>query len=60
MTEPLLEADPDRVEETVSETPARRYAQPEEVADVAVFLADDEASFIHGTAVDVDGGWLVD
>jgi 3-oxoacyl-[acyl-carrier protein] reductase len=60
MTEPLLEADPDRVEETVSETPAGRYAQPEEVADVAVFLADDDASFIHGTAVDVDGGWLVD
>lgn len=58
MTEELIEAG--EVEPMVAETPSGRHAQPEEVADVAVFLASDDASFVHGTAVDVDGGWLVD
>ena len=58
MTEALIEAG--EVEPMVAETPAGRHAQPEEVADVALFLASDDASFVHGTAVDVDGGWLVD
>lgn len=60
MTEGLIEETPDEVREIVEGTPAGRYAQPEEVARVAVFLASDEASFVHGAAVDVDGGWLVD
>ncbi len=34
-----------------------RQGKPEEVASVAVFLASDEASFINGTTVTVDGGW---
>ena len=58
MTEELIEAG--EVEPMVAETPAGRHAQPEEVAAVALFLASDDASFVHGTAVDVDGGWLVD
>ena len=43
-----------------AETPAGRYADPSEIADVVKFLASDESSFVHGTAVNVDGGWLVD
>lgn len=39
-------------------TPMGRYASAEEVARVVGFLASDDASFITGTAVDVDGGWL--
>ena len=35
----------------------RRMGQPEEVANCAVFLASDEASFVTGTALVVDGGW---
>ena len=58
MTEDLIEAG--EIQEMVDGTPADRYAAPEEVAAVAVFLASDDASFVHGTAVDVDGGWLVD
>jgi NAD(P)-dependent dehydrogenase (short-subunit alcohol dehydrogenase family) len=34
-----------------------RIAQPEESADVAVFLASDAASFVNGAIVPVDGGW---
>ncbi|ARS89868.1 SDR family NAD(P)-dependent oxidoreductase [Natrarchaeobaculum aegyptiacum] len=58
MTEELIDAG--EIEPMVAETPAGRHAQSEEVAAVALFLASDEASFVHGSAVDVDGGWLVD
>lgn len=40
------------------EYPARRIARPEEVARVAVFLASDDASFVNGSHVIVDGGLL--
>ncbi len=36
--------------------PLGRIAQPEEVARAAVYLASDDASFISGAALDVDGG----
>ncbi|WP_276256186.1 SDR family NAD(P)-dependent oxidoreductase [Halomontanus rarus] len=39
------------------ETPMGRIAQPEEIAGVASFLASDEASYVTGTNIPVDGGW---
>jgi 3-oxoacyl-[acyl-carrier protein] reductase len=39
-------------------TPLRRQGRAEEAADVAVYLASDAASFIHGANVDVNGGTL--
>jgi len=34
-----------------------RYGQPSEIASVAVFLASDDAGFINGQCLAVDGGW---
>jgi 3-oxoacyl-[acyl-carrier protein] reductase len=39
-------------------TPLGRYTTAEDVAQVVCFLASDPASFVTGSAVDVDGGWL--
>jgi 3-oxoacyl-[acyl-carrier protein] reductase len=42
--------------------PLKRMGTPEEVADVAVFLASDVASYVSGTVVDVGGGqqWMTE
>lgn len=37
--------------------PAKRSAQPEEIARPSLFLASDEASYINGASLVVDGGW---
>ena len=36
----------------------KRFAQPEEVVGVAIFLASDESNYITGQTIFVDGGWL--
>ncbi len=41
----------------ISKTPLGRVGQPREVAYAALFLASDEASFITGAVIPVDGGW---
>lgn len=39
-----------------NEIPIHRMGQPEEIAKVALFLASNNASYITGTILDVDGG----
>lgn len=48
----------DELTELAADTPAGRYAESEEIGEIAAFLASDEASFIHGEAINVDGGIL--
>ncbi len=40
----------------IDKTPMRRFGRPEEIAAAAVFLASDEASFVTGATLAVDGG----
>jgi len=40
----------------VKEIPLHRIGQPEEFANIACFLASEQASYIAGTAINVDGG----
>jgi NAD(P)-dependent dehydrogenase (short-subunit alcohol dehydrogenase family) len=35
-----------------------RVGEPGEIANLVLFLASDEASFLNGAIVPVDGGWL--
>jgi 3-oxoacyl-[acyl-carrier protein] reductase len=46
-------------EAMASEHALGRIGQPEELAAVAVFLASDDASFIHGASIVVDGGMSI-
>ena len=43
----------------VKMSPSGRPGQPEEVAKAIAFLASDDASFIHGAALAVDGGYTI-
>jgi meso-butanediol dehydrogenase/(S,S)-butanediol dehydrogenase/diacetyl reductase len=45
-----------RWQEMLEAIPLRRAAEPEEVAAAIAFLASDEASYITGTTLIVDGG----
>jgi NAD(P)-dependent dehydrogenase (short-subunit alcohol dehydrogenase family) len=53
---PAIHGDTHPAEAMMRGTPAGRSGTPDEVAHAAVYLASDEASFVHGTVVDVDGG----
>jgi NAD(P)-dependent dehydrogenase (short-subunit alcohol dehydrogenase family) len=56
---PLTDAQDAAVNEwVVGQTPMRRAGRPEEIAAAAVFLASDEASFVTGSELVVDGGYL--
>lgn len=56
MTKPSFE-DEAFYEYVHGQTPIGRVAQPEEIAGLAMFLASEEASYITGTNIPVDGGW---
>ena len=50
--------DESRAQEYYANWPMERFAKPEEVADLIVFLASDRASYISGTVVTIDGGMV--
>jgi NAD(P)-dependent dehydrogenase (short-subunit alcohol dehydrogenase family) len=54
MTERWLN-DPEICDSVLADSPIRRAAEPEEIADLVVFLASDEASVITGAVYPIDG-----
>lgn len=50
---------PELVAATAAASPLGRMGEPEELARVTVFLASDNASFIHGATINVSGGTLL-
>ncbi|MGE1061868.1 SDR family NAD(P)-dependent oxidoreductase [Megasphaera paucivorans] len=61
ITTPLVEnvlKSPDWLKIINSRTPMGRPGTPTEVADAILFLASDKASYITGTDLAVDGGWI--
>jgi NAD(P)-dependent dehydrogenase (short-subunit alcohol dehydrogenase family) len=56
LTEPMLQLLPDHVNHVVRQTPVARMGEPEDVADVVVFLCSDLSRFLTGQNLVVDGG----
>ena len=56
MTAPTYEADPSRADAMIARTPLGRLGMPEDIAHACMFLLSDQASFITGIDLVVDGG----
>lgn len=53
-----LRNDPERSASILSRIPAARWGQPEDFKGPTVFLASDASSYVNGTILVVDGGWM--
>jgi 2-deoxy-D-gluconate 3-dehydrogenase len=56
-TKPLQE-DPVRSKAILERIPAGRWGKPEDLAGAVVFLASEAGSYVNGTIITVDGGWM--
>jgi meso-butanediol dehydrogenase / (S,S)-butanediol dehydrogenase / diacetyl reductase len=56
MTRDHMEAQPEFFEAIRGQIPMKRWAEPEEIANAALWLASDGASYVTGVALPVDGG----
>lgn len=58
MNEELLK-DPDLLDERASQIVLKKAGYPQDIANMAVFLASDAASYCTGATYYVDGGWML-
>jgi 3-oxoacyl-[acyl-carrier protein] reductase len=59
MTKDIFASDDATVMASVRSVPAGRYGKPEEIAKLALYLASEDSSFVHGAAFVIDGGWTI-
>ncbi|ATP39025.1 3-oxoacyl-ACP reductase [Solibacillus sp. R5-41] len=53
-----FEGDGEMAKWVAQETPAGRWAQPSEVANLTLYLASKAADYMHGAVIPLDGGWI--
>ncbi|WP_405774849.1 SDR family oxidoreductase [Streptomyces sp. NBC_01538] len=53
-----LQDDPLRSKAILDRIPAARWGNPDDLTGATVFLASNAATYIHGTTLPIDGGWL--
>ena len=53
-----LRNDPERSQSILGRIPAGRWGEPEDFKGPTVFLASSASSYVHGTILTVDGGWM--
>ncbi len=53
------EADPESTEQTIAAIPAQRLGEPAEIASTVAWLGSDDASYVTGQPITVDGGYSV-
>ena len=53
-----VKQDPKSIEGLLARVPLHRMGEPQEVSNLVLFLASDESSYMTGSTVVVDGGWL--
>ncbi|HEY0497673.1 MAG TPA: glucose 1-dehydrogenase [Kutzneria sp.] len=53
-----LRADPDRAQDLLSRIPAGRWGTGEDLVGATVFLSSDASSYVTGSVLAVDGGWM--
>ena len=58
-TDMLKSMPPDILDNMIDHTPMRRVGKPEDVANAYFWLASDQASFVHGAVLSVDGGMVI-
>ncbi len=53
-----VEADPEKLKALLAEIPLHRMGQPEEIAQLALYLASDAAAYVTGSTFFIDGGLM--
>lgn len=53
-----LREDPQRSKSILDRIPAARWGEPEDFKGPVIFLCSDASSYVHGTILNVDGGWM--
>lgn len=53
-----LRADEGRNRDILARIPAGRWGSPDDLKGAAIFLASDASTYVHGTILTVDGGWM--